>query len=289
MEPRDGDSPGGRPAHSRSTPPSQKCNGALTLISTRTREVSAPRVSLLTTRARGRRRRAPAKAREARPQRRLFLRRALLSGLARLLLTSEPAAPPPTRRPPPVGIGRRCRRPAISDARARRTTSERCGEPSGASIRGSTACSSTVKSSPSSRPRSSAPTQSAGSTPPGLRMPAVLVVEVVVDDEQQPTRAHRVEQSPHAGLSGDFGGAPDTASTRGRTNAPGTVSRGRPRRSTRRLAPPRRSAARSGRTGRVCRATVSDEGSTSTQALRGAAFQGDWLGASGHSVPPNSA
>src|SRR5919108_274188 len=53
--PHDGNSPGGRPAHSPSTPPTQKRNRALTLISTRTREVSAPRLSVLTRRARGRR------------------------------------------------------------------------------------------------------------------------------------------------------------------------------------------------------------------------------------------
>src|SRR5215211_848156 len=36
-------------------------------------------------------------------------------------------------------------------------------------------------------------------------MLAVLVVEVVVDGEQHPTRAHRVEQPPHRGLAGGLG------------------------------------------------------------------------------------
>src|SRR4051794_18181457 len=36
-------------------------------------------------------------------------------------------------------------------------------------------------------------------------MLAVLVVDVVVDGEQQPTRTHRVEQPPHGGLAGELG------------------------------------------------------------------------------------
>ena len=39
----------------------------------------------------------------------------------------------------------------------------------------------------------------------GLHMLAVLVVDVVVDSEQQPTRTHRVEQPSHGGLAGDLG------------------------------------------------------------------------------------
>ena len=40
---------------------------------------------------------------------------------------------------------------------------------------------------------------------PGLHVLTVLVVEVVVDGEQQPTSAHRVAQAAHGGLAGGFG------------------------------------------------------------------------------------
>jgi hypothetical protein len=95
---------------------------------------------------------------EAGPKRRNFLRRAPGSGAARLLLTLG-ARPLPANAKAAAG---RCRSvlstPGGQRRRARRTTSAMCGVPGGGSIRGWTACSSTLKSPPSSRPRSSAPT-----------------------------------------------------------------------------------------------------------------------------------
>jgi hypothetical protein len=40
---------------------------------------------------------------------------------------------------------------------------------------------------------------------PGLHVLAVPVVEFVIDGEQQPTGAHRVEQPPHGVLTGGLG------------------------------------------------------------------------------------
>lgn len=68
-------------------------------------------------------------------------------------LGSEPF-PPQVRSSVPRGHSR----PGGQLRRARRTMSAMCGVPGGGSMRGSTACSSTVNSSPSNRPRTSAPT-----------------------------------------------------------------------------------------------------------------------------------
>jgi len=96
-------------------------------------------------------------AREAGSKRRLFLRRPPASAPARLA-TSE-AAPLPANPKPAASRGRSAlAAPGGQRRLARRTTSAMCGVPGGGSIRGSTACSSTVKSSPSNRKRSSAPT-----------------------------------------------------------------------------------------------------------------------------------
>ena len=77
------------------------------------------------------------------------------AGRRRLRRPAPPAGDPPgwAAMAGGEGGGPRCQR-----RRARRTTSAICGLSGGGSMRGSTACSSTVKSSPSSRPRSSAST-----------------------------------------------------------------------------------------------------------------------------------
>ena len=89
--------------------------------------------------------------------------------------------------------------------RAGRTMSATCGVSGGGSIRGSTACSSTVKSSLTSRSEVLGTDVVRRVEALSLHVLAVLVVEIVVNGEQQPARANRTEQPPHGGVTGGLG------------------------------------------------------------------------------------
>ena len=80
-----------------------------------------------------------------------------------------------------------------------------CGVPGGGSMRGSTAC-SLDREVVAEQPAEVVDTDVVRRVEaPRLHVLAVLVVEVVVDGEQQPARAHGVEQRPHRGLAGGLG------------------------------------------------------------------------------------
>ena len=80
-----------------------------------------------------------------------------------------------------------------------------CGVSGGGSMRGSTACSS-IAEVVAEQPAEVVDTDVVRWVDaPRLHVLAVLVVEIVVHGEQQPARAHRVEQRPHGGLTRGLG------------------------------------------------------------------------------------